>query len=73
MLGTIQAKPWMASPDPFLQKDTSMPRPLSDPPARTALREPLPDPVELLRLAFDGLGQPLAGLERWFDRVEGAR
>jgi hypothetical protein len=36
-------------------------------------REPLPDPVELLRAAFDGLGQPLIALERLFDRMEGAK
>ncbi|MGQ0565332.1 MAG: hypothetical protein ACT4OK_09700 [Gemmobacter sp.] len=50
-----------------------MRHPSSTPPTRPALREPLPDPVELLRLAFDGLGQPLVTLERWFDRVEAAR
>ena len=63
----------MASPDPFLHKDLSMPRLMSEPPPRPTLREPLSDPVELLCLAFDGLGQPLIGLERWFDRMEGAR
>jgi len=50
-----------------------MPCPDPDLPTRTTSREPLPDPIELLRLAFDGLGEPLFGLERWFDRLEGVR
>lgn len=36
-------------------------------------RDPLPDPVDLLRHALDGLGQPLIALERLLDRMEGAR
>lgn len=46
-----------------------MPRPLTLPVAR----DPLPDPVELLRLAFDDLGHPVAVLERWLDRLEAVR
>ena len=43
------------------------------PSPRPIPREPLPDTVELLRLAFDGLGLPPFAVERLLDRVEGAR
>ena len=48
-------------------------RRLPSPHAVPPLRDPLPDLVEFLRLAFDGPGQPMFGLERWFDRMETAR
>jgi hypothetical protein len=46
-----------------------MPLPASCP----SPRDPLPDPIDLLRIALDGLGQPLIALERLLDRMEGAR
>lgn len=70
MLFAIQAKPRMASPDPFFRKDLTMPLPRPAPPVLRAIP---PDPVELLRAAFDGPGQPLTTPERWFDRMEGTR
>ena len=36
-------------------------------------REPVPDPIQMLRLALEGLGQPLIALEHLFDWMEGAR
>ncbi len=63
----------MASPDPFLHKDPSMPHPLPNPGPSPRLRDPQPDWIEMIRTALQGLEPLTPPLERWFDRMEDAR